>query len=297
MLLLVGCYQRLVFGLQIDKDLSDKFILNAHSDRISCVSTSLDDRFFATGGDDDRVNVYDGKRNREMGTLTHSQSPIRSIAWLPSRSLVTGEENGTISLLLRTPSGWALPEEGVTALPHAHKGPISVIAAHPLGSLFLSCCSKDTRICLWNVATRTLAHQFLLPQVPVDCRWNDSGSSYAVLFSKSLQILSLDENTAPVTLSLPARANCFCWTSDGSVAIGGEDGNIYWGSSTPTDDIRAPVKAHNKRIKVLLYEGRRKVLISASSDGDVKVWSDELHLVASRQLGVRITCASLVNCA
>lgn len=205
--IVTGSYERVLHGITATVSsfssqtptvqFADSFLFNAHASSIRCLALgplpdadSADpDVLLATGGSDERINVYslsaspvsesdrmpampslgnnkvaENPRNRELGTLMHHSSNITALHF-PSRSkLLSASEDNTISISrtkdLTVVSTVKAPRpkvqgqpSGDTAPPGATPAGINDFAVHPSMKLMLSVGRGERAMRLWNLVT------------------------------------------------------------------------------------------------------------------------------------------------
>lgn len=206
--IITGSYERVLHGITATiSDLSestpsvkfaDSFLFNAHASAIRCLALSpLPEQdanetqgvYLATGGSDEKVNVYslsaspvieDGKfpampsvgnksisenpRNRELGTLLHHSSNITALHFPTRSKLLSASEDNTIAVTrlrdLTVVSTVKAPHpkvqgqpSGDTAPPGATPAGVNDFAVHPSLKLMVSVGRGERCMRLWNLVT------------------------------------------------------------------------------------------------------------------------------------------------
>ncbi|ETN38332.1 uncharacterized protein HMPREF1541_06367 [Cyphellophora europaea CBS 101466] len=206
--IIAGSYERVLHGISASisnvgddvlptVEFADSFLFNAHDSSIRCLAISpLPDAsssdqgvYLATGGSDEKVNVFnlaaspmasnsgvpimptlgdtkvsENPRNREIGALLSHASNISALHF-PSRSkLLSASEDNTIAIsrlrdlttvsTIKAPRPKALGQpSGDTAPPGATPAGVNDFAIHPSMKLMLSVGRGEKCMRLWNLVT------------------------------------------------------------------------------------------------------------------------------------------------
>ncbi|KAK5461026.1 Protein mak11 [Exophiala xenobiotica] len=208
--IIAGSYERVLHGITASVSnlsssdsspsvqFTDTFLFNAHASSVRCLalsplpgpgSSEAQGVYLATGGSDEKINVYslaaspvsendkvpsmpslggnaisENPGNRELGTLLQHSSNITSL-YFPTRSkLLAGSEDNTISITrlrdLEVVSTIKAPRpivqgqpSGDTAPPGATPAGINDFAVHPSLKLMVSVGRGERCMRLWNLVT------------------------------------------------------------------------------------------------------------------------------------------------
>lgn len=212
--IITGSYERILHGITASLSLhpddvtskpqtqtttfSDSFLFNAHASSIRCLalsplpnpdSSDSQGIFLATGGSDEKINVFnlsaspvvqdsgfpalpslgtnaisENPRNRELGTLLHHSSNITAL-YFPTRSkLLSASEDNTIAVTrlkdltvvstVKAPRPKVLGQpSGDTAPPGATPAGVNDFAVHPSMKLMVSVGRGERCMRLWNLVT------------------------------------------------------------------------------------------------------------------------------------------------
>jgi protein MAK11 len=208
--IITGSYERVLHGLtatisnhsSLDASpaaqFADTFLFNAHDSAVRCLALSplpdLDSSeaqgvFLASGGSDEKINVYslssspvvengrvprmpsiggnaisENPKNRELGTILQHYSSVTSLQFPTRSKLLSGSEDNTISVTrlrdLTVVSTIKAPRpkvqgqpSGDTAPPGATPAGINDFAVHPSMKLMLSVGRGERCMRLWNLVT------------------------------------------------------------------------------------------------------------------------------------------------
>lgn len=206
--IVTGSYERVLHGITASvadltssspsAQFADAFLFNAHASAIRCVAisplpqdttTDASTVYLATGGSDERVNVYslsasplpdndklpsmptignnkisENPLNRELGTLMQHSSNITALHFPTRSKLISASEDNTIAISrtrdLTAVSTIKAPRpkvqgqpSGDTAPPGATPAGINDFAIHPSMKLMISVGRGERCMRLWNLVT------------------------------------------------------------------------------------------------------------------------------------------------
>ncbi|KAK4936843.1 Protein mak11 [Elasticomyces elasticus] len=208
--IIAGSYERVLHGITASiSNLSssktapsvkfaDSFLFNAHASAVRCLalsplpepdSSEAQSVYLATGGSDEKINVYslsaspvsehdktpampslgnntisENPRNRELGTLLQHSSNITTLHFPTRSKLLAGSEDNTVSVTrvrdlsvvstIKAPRPKVLGQpSGDTAPPGATPAGINDFAVHPSLKLMVSVGRGERCMRLWNLVT------------------------------------------------------------------------------------------------------------------------------------------------
>ena len=231
-----------------------RFYLPGHTNPVTAVAWSPDDRFLADASEDQTVHVWavDGpQRDQVVGTLVGHQRTVRSIAWSPDgRSVLTGSADGTARL-------WNVEfEELLDPLGKTH-GAVLTASFAPHGRRVVSAGGgRWARI--WSVGSRHLLHP-LQHQAPVnDAQFSPNGR-FVVTASADRTAAIWDSNTGVRlrTLRAPGAVLAARFSPDGKIVV--------------TGDVRGHVQLWSSRWQLLATGNQRGAVtdVAFAADGGV----------------------------
>lgn len=318
--IIAGSYERILYGLDASPDgdkLEPLFIFPAHIGCIKCLAVG--GRWLASGSTDEVIKLYDLSTRKEAGSLLQSEGSITSLAFHSNTHLLSSSSNGNVSI-------YRTSDFSLLSTLRSHKGSVHSLSVHPSGKIALTV-GSDRAIRLWNLLTGRKANKTKIvdskrPQdVGEIVAWNAKGTTFAIMATSWCKILDMELKTKWETrppgegiLSLRHRFNCMAYVTIDEkeyVIIGCEDKavRIY-------DNICiAVVSGHTSRVKAVAYHKTPAghVLVSASSDGSIRVWDlknilqaasgkseeklgEEGYLLAKYDTnGSRLTCLTIAS--
>lgn len=188
--IIAGSYEKLLYGLEghypSGSDvpvLKPIFIFPAHLSWIKCIAASPNGKYLATGSEDEFIKVWDLRRRREIGALSQHTGSITSVTFPTSQHLLATSVDATLSLF-RT-NDWAL----LKSL-KGHSGRVNSVDVHPTGRVALSV-GKDQTLKMWDLMRGRGAASLVLGQEAEIVKFAPSGTHFAVLYPRKVEIYSL----------------------------------------------------------------------------------------------------------
>ncbi|KAK7969157.1 hypothetical protein PG988_008230 [Apiospora saccharicola] len=201
--IVTGSYDRVLHGVTAtisaddQVEFADTFLFNAHTSAIRCIALSpptapesgkAQKIMLATGGTDERINIYnisahpparkdkdflsavaprkilENSKNRELGTLLHHSSTITKLAFPTKSKLISASEDSTIaitrirdmsmlsSIKVPIPKPQGRPSGDTAALGGAPSG-VNDFAVHSSMKVMISLSKGERSMRLWNLLT------------------------------------------------------------------------------------------------------------------------------------------------
>ncbi|XP_049874751.1 p21-activated protein kinase-interacting protein 1-like [Pectinophora gossypiella] len=292
--LVVGTYEGFLLGYSvysedIGKKLKQTFATHSHTAAVRCISTG--GKFLASGGTDDKVVVIDLKTRKEHTVLMNHDGTVNAVAFTNSGThLLTGSDDGAI-IVTRT-GNWQMEKKWKKA----HGGePVTAIAVHPSDKLALSI-GGDKTLRTWNLVKGRPAFTINLVSkgvvMPTETMFSPGGDRFSLVSQQTVDVWTISKAGVEKRVTCNSKPTAVQWTNNERLFVGLENGNII--TLTVTDTEALTYKAHKQRVKCLHYEN--EMLYSASSSGELKVWSvtdSKLNEICSSSAGCRVTCMTL----
>ncbi|KAG0349202.1 p21-activated protein kinase-interacting protein 1-like protein [Podila humilis] len=286
-----GTYENVLYGVDaywnedMSLRLSPIFAFSAH---IGCIkSLASGGHFLATGSTDEKIQLYDLKRRKELGNLLQHQGTITALTFHNKTHMLSGSDDGKICV-------WRSKDWECLKIMKGNQNTVHSIAIHPSGKIALSV-AADHSVRLWNLLLGKQASMTRLSQGEgLKVAWNPSGTGYSIMFDQEVGIFEMATAKCIRTIK-PAkktRFNTMRYYKDDYLLVGCED-KIVRVYSTSTGDLVKALLGHAARIKDMdvvtvpftpeetSNKGMRAetkivdVLTTVSSDGVMKFWNME----------------------
>ncbi|XP_030760853.1 p21-activated protein kinase-interacting protein 1-like [Sitophilus oryzae] len=292
--ILAGTYEEYILGYFFsskEKKLTQSVASHDHYGSVRALA--ICDKYLASGATDDRIIIYNLKSRKEHCMLTHHESTITALAFTKDHShIISASQDGSLAIVRA--GNWQLEKLWTKA----HKGgTILDIAVHSSGKLALSL-GTDCTIRTWNLIKGRAAYI-----INLNSKCEDPKSLEKIIFGpddvkfilyggKITQIWSIETGGILEELKHEERVTSCVWMDSNTVFIGYEDGKIsVWDLESKTQKISQ--QGHNGRVKAAQYfEG---FITTASSTGQIKVWTRKLREIACVNTDCRITCLSIAQ--
>lgn len=268
------------------------FAIHNHTSSIRCVASA--GKYLASGGADDRIVVYDMNSRKEHCMLNHHSSTVTCVKFTVEKShLISGSNDGVLAIV--RVGNWQL--EKLWEKPHKGAALID-IAIHPTGKLLLTLGSDHT-LRTWNLIKGRQAYAVNLTTKSTDVKsldsikWTPSGVHFILSGGLHLELWSITTGGIINKYEFNSRVVCTCPLENKIIAIGHENGEIT--VLNIENGTQKTLQAHAMRVKCL--ESSDNWLVSASSDGRIKVWlfdGTTLTEKGSCTTGCRCTSLALV---
>lgn len=274
----IGTYEGVVYGLEVvsipegKQALKVKFVSEPHINTVKAVAHSTVGHWMVSGGADESIRVYNTETLREHGVLLKHQGTITSLKFFQDKFMLSAAEDGLIHV-------WSTESWECIASLKGHKGAVRDLSIHPSGRVALSV-GADGTIRMWDltafkpalVQTTDTKNLFLV-------EWNPTGGSYVVLSNGAIGEATINvhelDGTLSKCMSFDTRVLCITFLSATLLVAGGENGVVSV-CDVKTGVMVHTLKGHDKRIRGLapfLTGVEPPLLVSASSDGTVNLWS------------------------
>ncbi|XP_053102415.1 p21-activated protein kinase-interacting protein 1 isoform X2 [Hemicordylus capensis] len=248
------------------------FTHHAHSASLS--SVAVNDRYVVTGSRDETIQIYDMKKKIEHGALLQHNGTITCLEFYGTAHLLSGAEDGLMCI-------WNTRRWECLKSIKAHKGHVTSLSIHPSGKLALSV-GTDMTLRTWNLVEGRSAFIKNLKQSAQLVKWSPNGETYVVVIANKVDIYKLETASICGTIVTEKRVSSVKFITDCILAIAGDEEFVRLFDCV-SQKCLCEFKAHENRIKEIYsfeMEGLH-VLVTASSDGYIKMWSLDLDKIKS----------------
>lgn len=154
----------------------------------------------------------------------------------------------------------------------------------------------DKTLRTWNLIkgrpafTINLASKGVL--LPTEIRFSPGGDRFSLVSQQTVDVWTISKAGVEKRITCNSKPCSVQWIDDERLYVGLENGNII--TLTVTETQALTYQAHKQRVKSLHYEN--EMLYSASSSGELKVWSvadSKLSELCSCNASCRVTCVTL----
>ena len=277
-MIVVGSYERLLFGLSVQKDKSMKaeFIFPAHQGCIKSVASG--GKYLASGGTDEIIKLYDLESKKELGHLSPQAGTINCLQFFSDTHLFAGCGDGKL-LIIRTKDF-----ETLKTL-KGHKKAINSFAVHPSGKLGISV-GLDWRMRIWDLVNGTCSFKGKTDYEGRMIQFNENGDLYFILGDSKVSVFDL--NGTVILAEECKKILCATFIGD-SIVFSGED-KLFHVISFKNKKHETFESGHLNRIKCI-GSLDSNTLISTSSDGEIKLWNWKTRTELSNyKADCRLTC-------
>ena len=243
-------------------------VWRAHSDTVSALTFSPDDRRVASASWDGAITLWEVERGTPLWTVW--QTTCVSLAFAPDgRTLASGGNDATVRL-------WdAHSGTPLETLPHP--APVFAVAWSPDGCLLASG-SFDGRIRVWQ--TQATQPATCIASVAGHTSWvrglvfaPDGTRLASASWDRTVRLWDVESGRCLHTLEgHTERVHTVAWSPDGrTVASAGFDTTIWlWGAETGSS--RAVLQGHSAPVYSLAFAPDSHRLLSGGEDSTLRVW-------------------------
>ena len=245
-------------------------VFESYSSGIYATAFSPDKRWFAAGGKDKTVRIWEIKTGRKVRTLTGHTGWVTSLAFSPdSRLLASASLSGHVKLW---DNETGLEERTLAG----HSESVNAVAFSPDGKT-LATASGDSTVKLWDVATGRNTRTFTGHAAEVNAvAFTPDGKTLAS--GSADKIIKLwDAATGQLTRELQSAGEVFgvAYSPDGhTLAVASNDGSVKLYDAGGADALRT-LAGHAGGVRAVAFSPDGKTLATASADGSARLWSFE----------------------
>lgn len=219
--------------------------------------------------------------------LTHHSSTVNCVQFTNNHShIISGSADGALAIV--RVGNWQLEKNWEKS--HNGKAVLD-IALHPSGKLALTL-GADATLRTWNLVKGRQAYIINLNSKSNDAKslekiiWAEDGVRFILYGGKFTEIWSIDIGGILKVVEHDSKVCSCTWYNDKEIIVGYENGQLNRVNLETDNSVTH--QAHQSRVKTLAKH--RKWIVSASSDGEIKVWNKHFEEQASGNAGCRITC-------
>ncbi|XP_028909005.1 p21-activated protein kinase-interacting protein 1 [Ornithorhynchus anatinus] len=284
-----GCYEQVLFGFAVRQTWTPVADFTHHAHTASLSAVAVNDRFVVTGSKDETIHIYDMKKKVEHGALLHHNGTITCLKFHGSGHLISGAEDGLICV-------WDAKRWECLKTIKAHKGHVTSLSIHPSGKLALSV-GTDKTLRTWNLIEGRSAFIKNIKQNAHIVEWSPSGEKYVVVFPKRIDIYELETASVSGSITNEKRISSVAFISESVLAVAGDEEIVRLFSCT-TQKCLHEFKAHENRVKdICSFEvPEHPVLVTASSDGFIKMWQFQQEKKTPPSLLCEVTTKARLTC-
>uniref|UniRef100_A0A4W2H4P1 PAK1 interacting protein 1 n=1 Tax=Bos indicus x Bos taurus TaxID=30522 RepID=A0A4W2H4P1_BOBOX len=269
-----GCYEQVLFGFAVHPEpvgdghreqrwapVAD-FTHHAHTASLSAVA--VNSRFVVTGSKDETIHIYDMKKKVDHGALMHHNGTITCLKFHGNRHLISGAEDGLICV-------WDARRWECLKSIRAHK--------------------------TWNLVEGRSAFIKNIKQSAHIVEWSPKGEKYVVVILNRIDVYQLDTASVSGTITNEKRVSSVTFLSESVLAVAGDEEVVRFFDCDSLTCL-SEFKAHENRVKDMFsFETpEHHVLVTASSDGFIKMWKLKQDKKVSPSLLCEINTNARLTC-
>ncbi|EHB10723.1 p21-activated protein kinase-interacting protein 1 [Heterocephalus glaber] len=236
-----------VFGVHAAEKWTSVADFTHHTHTASLSAVAVNSRFVVTGSKDETIHIYDMKKKIDHGALVHHngkdcilQGTITCLKFYGNRHLISGAEDGLICV-------WDVKKWECLKSVKAHK--------------------------TWNLVEGRSAFIKNIKQNAHIVEWSPSGEKYVVVILNKIDVYQLHTASVSGTITNGKRVSSVTFLSDSILAVAGDEEVVRFFDCESLMCL-CEFKAHEHRVKDMISVEilEHRVLVTASSDGFIKVW-------------------------
>ncbi|XP_024522652.1 p21-activated protein kinase-interacting protein 1-like [Selaginella moellendorffii] len=279
--IVAGSYERFVWAWDADLatgELSQSFSRPSHLGPIKCAAGWGGD--LVTGGSDDTIHIFDVAANRDVGVAEGHRASVTALEFFGADAtgkashLFSASEDGTICVW--DAGSWI----HFKTMKGGNAG-ILDLSIHSSGKLAISV-ERHGGFRMWNLLrgrcsfkTKVARQASLVSFLP------EKEHSYAMACGSAVEIHNAEDGKVFQTLDHDKPVLCMAPFHDELLCTGGEDCSVSVWDFRSGKTAHRIAAAHASRVKGVDRLGDSQLLVSASSDGTVKVW--DLRVVSQAE--------------
>ena len=262
--------------------------LEGHTDSVYCVDASPDGKWFASGGFDQVVRVWDSRTGKQVRSLSGHTKMVLSIAFTPDSSNIVSSSLDNLVKVWPTqkpvipkesviPKGKPTPEQNFSHNYAGHQSQVYGVAFSPDAKLVASC-GYDKSIKLWDLAAKRE-----IRSIPVESKtdlavygvaFSLDGKSLLASYSDGLVRQFETETGKPQRQLAGAKGALYSLSlqKQGTlIAAGGLDKAVYlWKAGD--GQLERSLAGHDDDIYRVQFNPAGTRLLSLGYSGQIRVW-------------------------
>ncbi len=149
-----------------------RYVRRRHEDAVTAAAVSHDGKVFASGGNDQRVILWDIASGRERAVIDQ-RAAVTNLAFSKDGSMLA------VGLVDHGVRVYELATGGMRTTLWGHSRPIEDVVFHPSGD-YAATASRDASVCLWSLMDGSLKHRLRRHQAAVkSVRFSPDGKTLA----------------------------------------------------------------------------------------------------------------------
>ncbi|XP_020746745.2 p21-activated protein kinase-interacting protein 1 isoform X1 [Odocoileus virginianus] len=230
----------------------------------------------------------EGEDGAQDGRISYSGT-ITCLKFHGNKHLISGAEDGLICV-------WDAKRWECLKSIRAHKGHVTFLSIHPSGKLALSV-GTDKTLRTWNLVEGRSAFIKNIKQNAHIVEWSPKGEKYIVVILNRIDVYQLDTASVSGTITNERRVSSVTFLSESVLAVAGDEEVVRFFDCDSLTCL-SEFKAHENRVKDMFsFETpEHHVLVTASSDGFIKMWKLEQDKTVSPSLLCEVNTNARLTC-
>jgi WD40 repeat protein len=258
--------------------------LMAHKNIISHIAISKNGKFFATGGNDIKVKLWQMSTHQAIKNIEIHKDVVSCFTFTPdNKFLLTASRDKTIRI-------WDLQEKKVVRTLGGrfleHTAPILTLIVSRDGQTLITSDANKT-IKVWDLTKGKEKYKIKeLPEKITCLAISPDGNLFATAsLDQQLRIRNINDGKVVYSIHNNSQTSFICFSPDGKLlATGGFARAVkIWNLTNKTELIT--LNGHRDRIGKLIFSPDGKTLISSSHDKVIKLWQLETQKEICTLLG------------